>query len=63
MENIVQNSISCKLCWWREGDRCYLPKTLEREQDGTSKKIILLTDKCDEFANSRKSFLAGQIIK
>lgn len=47
---------TCRLCWWREGDGCYL-EPCERETDGRSKKIVEMTNTCDSFLDKRNYFI------
>jgi len=36
----------CGFCFMREGDRCYADP-VDREKDGTSKKVVENTQDCD----------------
>lgn len=43
---------SCRGCWWKEGDRCYLGDP-PRNPDGTS--TILAEERCDQFKSKREA--------
>ena len=47
-----QICVSCKSCWWQEGDRCYVGKP-ERLPDGRSTKLA--TKPCGEYWNKREA--------
>lgn len=44
--------ITCDVCWWQEGGRCYL-EPVERLPDGRSTKFA--TTRCNEFWSKREA--------
>lgn len=50
------HSVTCSLCWWREGDRCYL-EPCKRLKDEKSEKVVEMTDSCDQFKDKRNYFI------
>ena len=54
-----RTTAGCGGCWWREGDRCYLPP-VERREGGRSDKLA--TTRCADFKGKRDSVL-GQLCR
>lgn len=47
---LQQAGVSCRSCWWREGDRCYV-EPCTRTEDGRSTKLA--TEVCAEHTSKR----------